>query len=362
MAEAVHNLLDACKRHVYDSDLALFLAVLRGEAREEEQAQQAAQVEALRGALKDLDKQEHHGTIEGKVSRAGAVALLPRFFATRRLAQLEELKDALYRSLEAAAQGPSPSAFPDKTLVGKEPAASGSATAAAVAAAKKEARAALGGGGGGGGGKEPQGDIKYGPLFEPDHEGTQGAFAECMRHQHLREPSAFVAEARGQVAAAQLAEQGGFGVGVGVGVEHGEGHEGVVSLEMVAEIVRRIDPGRTDDEVTALLAVGLSCKPVDVKKRRSAGGARRQVAVERFFANLATHRPRYSVRVSAVTNRVTCLAGEGKHGEGTYMHAGETVKNLLAFDSSPDSPGAIPSSAPKKKKKDRAKSPTPHAK
>jgi hypothetical protein len=147
--------LDACKRYVYDSDMALFLAVLQGTMGEEEELQQQAELETIAKAM--VDRKGNEARIsnpkpnlhphphlhpdpdpdanpnpdpnltvtlaltltlsltptKASISKITALQLLPRLFLTRRLAQLEELKDALVRSLELAAAG-------NKDLLGKD--------------------------------------------------------------------------------------------------------------------------------------------------------------------------------------------------------------------------------------------------
>jgi hypothetical protein len=155
VAENTYNFLDACKRYVYDSDMALFLAVLQGTMGEEEELQQQAELETIAKAM--VDRKGNEARIsnpkpnlhphphlhpdpdpdanpnpdpnltvtlaltltlsltptKASISKITALQLLPRLFLTRRLAQLEELKDALVRSLELAAAG-------NKDLLGKD--------------------------------------------------------------------------------------------------------------------------------------------------------------------------------------------------------------------------------------------------
>ena len=91
---------------------------------------------------------------EASISIATGVQMLPKLFVTRRQQQLEELKDALTRSIELRDAG-------NNALKGK--------------------------------------DFKLSSLLESDGDGYQTPFAECIRYQHLNEPTLFMAELRKQV-------------------------------------------------------------------------------------------------------------------------------------------------------------------
>ena len=74
--------------------MALFLAVLHGHMGEDEILQQQAELETIANAM--VDKKGN----EASISIATGVQMLPKLFVTRRQQQLEELKDALTRSIE----------------------------------------------------------------------------------------------------------------------------------------------------------------------------------------------------------------------------------------------------------------------
>ena len=74
-------------RNIYDSDMALFLAVLHGHMGEDEILQQQAELETIANAM--VDKKGN----EASISIATGVQMLPKLFVTRRQQQLEELKD-----------------------------------------------------------------------------------------------------------------------------------------------------------------------------------------------------------------------------------------------------------------------------
>ena len=157
VAENTYNFLDACKRNIYDSDMALFLAVLHGHMGEDEILQQQAELETIANAM--VDKKGN----EASISIATGVQMLPKLFVTRRQQQLEELKDALTRSIELRDAG-------NNALKGK--------------------------------------DFKLSSLLESDGDGYQTPFAECIRCQHLNEPTLFMAELRKQITHALLHERG----------------------------------------------------------------------------------------------------------------------------------------------------------
>ena len=139
--EYAYNLIDGCKRHIYDADAELFLEVLSERMPEDTHAKAMAMLDALRTAFVDADAKENNGLCRGSVKKKSAATILRKAFPTRSDAQIASMVGALER---------------------EQP------------------------------GLKPDDAVRYGDLFKEDREGNQTAFIERVRDQWLRAPRTFV--------------------------------------------------------------------------------------------------------------------------------------------------------------------------
>ena len=140
--ELALNVLDGCRRYVYDADLELFLDVLSRRVPPDAHAAQMRLVEQLRDAFAVADRQQHDGLANGTVRRAAVPMIVRSVFPTR--------SDADYQALLAAL---------DRDVPGG-----------------------------------PEGTVQYAELFREDADLNESAFVERARAQGLRAPREYVSQ------------------------------------------------------------------------------------------------------------------------------------------------------------------------
>lgn len=139
--EFAFNIVDGCKRYVYDADIELFLEVLSERMPENTHAKQMSMLDALRAAFAEQDAKDNKGMSTGTLRRKSVAPLLRRFFPTRTESQIAALVAALERDHPVAHYGE---------------------------------------------------HVRYGALFAEDRDGNQTMFIELVRDQWLRDPRDFV--------------------------------------------------------------------------------------------------------------------------------------------------------------------------
>jgi hypothetical protein len=144
VVEYGYNLVDALERYGHDPDCAMFYKVLKGEISMEVWEHSEAEVDGLLAVCREMDRAENAEggapqKLKGMVPKALLFPRLPGYFASKSLANIEVLTQAL--------DSDQPGPF-----------------------------------------------IEYENLTEEDRDGNQGEFIEAVRNQYIEEREAYVSE------------------------------------------------------------------------------------------------------------------------------------------------------------------------
>eukprot|EP01006_Ploeotia_vitrea_P025238 TRINITY_DN58100_c0_g1_i1.p1 TRINITY_DN58100_c0_g1~~TRINITY_DN58100_c0_g1_i1.p1 ORF type:complete len:895 (-),score=125.08 TRINITY_DN58100_c0_g1_i1:127-2811(-) len=136
-----YNLMDACGRYSWDSDCNLFLRIIKGELSQKVFTDQMALLDKLRVAMQRAESSDEGGKkfTTGKLSKRAFNKVLGDFFKTKSKDNLQKLQYAAHTD-------------------------------------------------------QPGKSVMYNELFAEDENGTQGAFLELVRYQHLEEILEYVAD------------------------------------------------------------------------------------------------------------------------------------------------------------------------